>query len=284
MQKFQIRKMTPQDLAFAIRLTDTMNWDLTEKDFRFMMTLEPQGCFTALTGAKRAGIAMAFHFGRIGWIGNVIVDKPFRSMGLGALLVTHAIDYLLKKSVATVGLYAYVDTVAFYEKLGFNVDSNFVRLVGQVSNAHLLAGQADSAKAMTESDLKDAIRLDKQCMGWNRERLLRRIFNESKDLCYIARDGSELLGFIVADWYRQEIGPCICTQRDSKVALSLFKAVLSGLAGVEVRVGVSELKQEIVKALMEIGFQEEFKVVRMYSGKVPEEQGCLLAMESLERG
>ena len=70
----------------------------------------------------------------------------------------------------------------------------------------------------------------------------------------------------------------------AKSAMNLFKAALSRLSGAEVRTGVSESHQDVVKALNKIGFQEEFRVVRMYFGEVPNEALCLLAMESLERG
>ena len=281
MQKTQIRKMSPNDFGFATRLTDTMNWDLTEKDFRFMTILEPKGCFTMLDGTKKVGIITTAHFGRIGWIGNVIVDTRYRSKGLGVLLVKHAIDYLREKSVSTIGLYAYVNTVPFYEKLGFKADSNFIRLARQSSTANW---RVASVREMTERDLKDVVGFDEQCIGWNRRRLLKRIFTDSKDLCYVALDDSELIGFIMADWYRQEIGPCMSRLGNAKSIINLFKAALTRLSGVEVRTGVSESHQDIVKALKKMGFQEEFKVVRMYFGEVPDEAGCLLAMESLERG
>ncbi len=281
MQKTQIRKMTPSDFGFAIRLTDTMNWDLTEKDFRFMTRLEPEGCFTMLDGAKKVGMITTAHFGPIGWIGNVIVEMRYRSKGFGALLVKHAIDYLRKKSVTTIGLYAYLDTVPFYEKLGFKADLNFIRLARQSSVANW---RVASVRGMTERDLKDVVHFDEQCMGWNRGRLLKRIFTDSEDLCYVALDDSGLLGFIMGDWYRQEIGPCMSRVGTAKSVISLFKAALSRLSGVEVRTGVSESQQDLVKALRKMGFQEEFKVVRMYLGEVPDEAGCVWAMESLERG
>ena len=209
------------------------------------------------------------------------MKTQYRSKGFGALLVKHAIDYLRKKSVSTIGLYAYLDTVRFYEKLGFKADSNFIRLARQSSTANW---RAASVRRMTERDLKDVIAFDEQCMGWNRGRLLKRIFADSKDLCYVAFDDDELLGSIMADWYRQEIGPCLFRVGNAESVINLFKAVLSRLSGDEVRTGVSESQQDVVEALRKIGFQEEFRVVRMYFGEVPDEAGCLLAMESLERG
>lgn len=281
MQKLTIRKMTTADVAFAVKLTDTMNWDLTRRDFRFMRTLEPGGCLIAQQGATKVGIAITAQLGRVGWIGNVIVDSRYRSKGIGVELVKHAIDYLTKKSATIIGLYAYMNTVAFYEKLGFKASSGFVHLVGQGSR---LDFDRRLARRMTQKDLEDIISFDESCMCWNRDRLLRRIFKDSNDLCYVARDQERMLGFIMADWYRQEIGPCVCHPENSGMAVHLLKAVLSKLGKLEVRIGVSENKTEIIRALKGMNFKEEFRVVRMYRGEVLEDAGCLLAMESLERG
>ncbi len=281
MEKPHIRKMTPKDFVFAISLTDTMNWDLTEKDFRFMMSLEPEGCFVALDKNKRIGLITTVSFDRVGWIGNVIVDASVRSKGVGLLLVKHAMDYLAEKKVTTVGLYSYVNTVSFYKKLDFKSDNNFIRLVGQSSSAR---HDAKCVRNMRESDLQDAIDFDKLCMGWNRERLLKKMFKSSTDLCCVAREGNDLLGFVMADRYRQEIGPLLNRPDQDEEAMLLLRVALGKLAGVEVRIGVSEKRARIIDALMDMGFKEEFKVLRMYWGDWLEDKGCLLTMESLERG
>jgi len=281
MQKIHTRKMTTEDIAFAIRLTDTMHWDLTQRDFRFTMALEPEGSFVALDGNKKVGITTTVQLGKIGWIGNVIVDTSRRSKGVGAQLIRHATDYLLKKGAATIGLYSYVNTVPFYEKLGFEPDCSFVRLAGKVPEVHV---DTKSIRMMTGDDLSAVMDLDTQCMGWNRERLLKRIFRSSRELCYVASQGNVLLGFIMADWYKQEVGPCVCRPIHDEEAVNLLNAVLSKLVGVEVRMGVSETQRSIVDALKKMTFKEEFKVVQMYWGDKLENKGCLLAMESLERG
>jgi len=281
MQKIHVRKMTTEDITFAIRLTDTMHWDLTRKDFKFSMALEPEGFFVALDGNKKVGIITTIQLGKVGWIGNVIVDPAYRSKGVGAQLVRHATDYLVKKGAATVGLYSYVNTVPFYEKLGFEPDCSFVRLAGQVRKAQF---DMKSIRRMTDDDFGVVMDLDTRCMGWSRERLLKRIFRSSRDLCHVACEGNVLHGFIMADWYRQEVGPCVCRLTHDREAVNLLNAALSKLVGVEVRIGVSETWRSIVDALKEMAFKEEFKVVRMYLGDKLEDEGCLLAMESLERG
>jgi hypothetical protein len=137
---------------------------------------------------------------------------------------------------------------------------------------------------MTQRDLEDAIDLDRACMGWNRERLLRRIFTDSRDLCYVARKKNRQLGFIMGDWYRQEIGPLMCPADFEDEAISLLKTVLSKLKGIEVRIGVSEARQKFLDALVDLGFKEEFRVTLMHLGDKLPDAGCFVAMESLERG
>ncbi len=281
MEKINIVHMTPKDFAFAASLTDVMNWDLTEKDLGYMMDLEPEGCFVALDGAERAGVVTTVRFDNIGWIGAVMVDLEHRSKGVGSLLMKHAMDYLTSRSVKTIGLYSYVDTAPFYERFGFKRDSSFIRLVGQGATGSI---RVKALKRMRESDLQDVVNLDGLCVGGSRERLLRRILMDSRELCYVARKNKQLVSFIMADWYRREIGPWVCHPGFDAEAVNLLRVVLSRLAGLEVHIGVPEKRREILDALRDMNFREELRVVRMYYGESLGDKGCLLAMESLERG
>lgn len=272
--------MRRSDFSFAIMLTDTMNWDLTEKDFTLMMALEPEGCFVALTDAKRVGITTTARFGKIGCIGNVIVDAQYRSKGIGVGLVEEAVRFLSEKSATTIALYAYQNTVEFYEKMGFKADYHLIRFTGQGQRNQ---ETANNVGAMTQRDLKQAINMDYVCMNWNRERLLRRKFAETTSLCYVARENGKLFGFVMADRYRQEIGPLICRTDRDKEAISLLKTVLGKLTDIEVGIGVSEKRPRIADALVKMNFKEDFKVTLMHFGEALPKARCLVAMESLER-
>jgi N-acetylglutamate synthase-like GNAT family acetyltransferase len=257
-----------------------MSWDLTEKDFTFMMELEPEGCFVALADAKRVGITTTAHYGKVGCIGNVIVDAEFRSKGIGVKLVKEAARYLSDKSASTIALYAYQNTVEFYENLNFKADYHFIRLTGEGQKSQETFG---NVRAMTRRDLEDVIRMDHKCMGWNRARLLRRKFAESSDLCYVAQDNVKLVGFIMANRYRQEVGPLICRADRDEEAISLLKTVLSKLNEFEIGIGVSEKRPAVADALVQMDFKEEFRVTLMHLGKALPKSRCMVAMESLER-
>ena len=75
----RIRKMLNDDFEYAVNLTDTLDWNLSENDFKFMLNLEPEGCFVATVDSEKVGITTTICYNGVGWIGNVIVDKNFRN-------------------------------------------------------------------------------------------------------------------------------------------------------------------------------------------------------------
>ncbi len=80
--------------------------------------------FLAWDGTEPVGTARLLYASNIGKIGRVCVLKPYRSLGLGAVLINAAIDCLrLEVGLSFARLGAQVDAVGFYEKLGFRVIS-----------------------------------------------------------------------------------------------------------------------------------------------------------------
>ena len=99
--------MRAADFSFAIRLANTMNWNMTRNDFEFISVLEPAGCFVLFDGVKQAGIATCISYGSVGWFGNLVVKDEYRRSGGGSALLKHAVNYLRDKGITSVGLYAY---------------------------------------------------------------------------------------------------------------------------------------------------------------------------------
>lgn len=268
------------DITSAITLTNTVEWGLTESDFRFMLDLEPKGCFVVYDTNKLIGVLTTIQFEHQGWMGNVIVDSNYRGKNIGSRLVQHAMQYLRKCGVRTIGLYAYLDVIPFYNQLGFKRDERFVFLVGSGYQCDCLP----HILPMRDRDFKKALTLDKRCFGVSREKLLKPIFFGSKKFCYATYDGDELVGFIMGGQYLKtaEIGPLICRSQDK--AADLLTTLLRHFINLDVYIGIPESKSKILLVLNELGFRESFKVLRMYYGLKPQDNGCIVAVESLERG
>ena len=278
---FHIKNMSTEDFAFAVRLTDTMDWNLVEEDFEFMTELEPDGCFVVLDDSERMGLATTISFGKVGWLGNVIVSENYRGRGVGSLLVRYSLECLTNKYVEAVGLYAYVDKVPFYRRLGFEYDSGFVVLNGKGSSSPVGAHPREAGK----DDIREIINLDRLCFGASRRKLLEPLLLDSGNLCYVSIKDGRVLGFVVAKVYEgvAEVGPLVCRRGCSDIAIDLLKTTLNRLEGLEVSMCIPEKESAIINTLMRSGFSEAFHVARMFYGN-PIVNDCIYVAESLERG
>jgi N-acetylglutamate synthase-like GNAT family acetyltransferase len=245
-----------------------------------MLSLEPNGCFVVYDKRKLIGVLTTIQFEHHGWIGNVIVDSNYRGRNIGSDLVLHAMQFLQKRGVKTIGLYSYLDVVPFYDQLGFKRDERFEFLVGSGCQR----GRSPNILPMRDLDFEKALALDRRCFGVSREKLLKPIFFGSKELCYATYEEDELIGFIMGGQYSKtaEIGPLICQSQDK--AANLLTILLRHFINLEVYIGVPENKSKILLLLHELGFRESFKVLRMYYGYKPQYNDCIVAVESLERG
>jgi GNAT superfamily N-acetyltransferase len=278
---FHVKNMSLEDLEFAIRITDTMNWNLVEKDFKFMMQLEPKGCFVLLSNSEKVGIATTISFDRLGWIGNVIVSESYRKQGAGSLLVRHCVKYLTSKNVETVGLYSYMDKIPFYKRLGFEYNTEFAFLKGKGFSSPIKAG----LKKATKEDIDNITDYDHSGFGALRRKLLEPILLDPNNLCYISIEDGQISGYIAAKVYEKiaEIGPMVCRRVCNDIAINLLRAILNRLEGFGVSMYVPKNEHAILNMLMDAGFSENLHVARMFFGP-PVVKDCIYMAESAERG
>lgn len=278
---FHVEKMTRQDFEFAVHLTDTMKWNLVEEDFEFAMRLEPDGCFVLFYDSERIGIATTVSFGRVGWLGNVIVSESDRGRGGGSMLVNNTIRYLKSKDVASIGLYGYLERIPFYTRHNFRYDTDFIVLKGRGFSMPI----GDYLYEAENEDIPEIIELDSLCFGASRKKLLDPIIHNSDNICYVLRENEQMLGFAVAKVYDEtaEIGPLGCRQGCGDDAIELLKAVLGRLKGLEVSICVGRKENSIINNMKGHGFREALILARMFNG-IPITNDYIYMAESLERG
>lgn len=278
---FQIRKMTSRDIGFAVQTTGQLGWDLGEDDFEFMMELEPEGCFILLHESKRIGLATNVSYGTIGWFGNLLVKEEYRKQGAGSQLVLYSIEYLKSRNVQTVGLYAYLERIPFYKRLGFTYDSEFVVLKGKGFSSAVEANVRKAGK----QNMQEVVEYDQSCFGASRKKLLEPIILDSDNLCYISTENRRISGYAVAKVYKgmAELGPLVCKREPKDVAVNMLGAVLNALDGLQVSMFAPAKETLLLNMLAGSGFKESFRVARMFLGP-PVRGECILLAESLERG
>jgi hypothetical protein len=66
MPDISIRQFQEKDIAFAQRMTQTEQWNVTKNDFQRMLGYEPNGCFLATMNGTPAGHVFTVNYGRLG--------------------------------------------------------------------------------------------------------------------------------------------------------------------------------------------------------------------------
>jgi ribosomal protein S18 acetylase RimI-like enzyme len=273
--------MKVEDFPFAVQLANTMDWNTALEDFEFMAKLEPQGCFVLFHGSERVGIATSVSFGKVGWFGNLIVKEVQRKKGAGTFLVKHAVKYLKRRCVETIGLYAYPHLIEFYKNLGFKSDVDFLVFQGKPVSS-VTEGRLREAK---KQDIPALIDFDCRCFGACREKLLEPILLNTGNLCYVSVDNHEIEGYVAAKVYDEmaEVGPLICRQNRVDIAVPLLKTILGTLRNLDVFTCVPAEEPAILETLFNAGFRENFRATRMFLGPAVA-KNCTYIAESLERG
>jgi predicted GNAT family N-acyltransferase len=278
---FQVKVMRQQDFAFAVKLANTMNWNMEEQDFQFNLALEPEGCFVLFDGEEPVGVASCISFGKVGWFGNLIVKEEIRGRGGAKLLLQHSIDYLHKKGVETIGLYAYQHLKGFYGRFGFKPEEDF----SVYNNPNAQVKAVTEPSTLQCRDFSALNKLDTQYFGADRKRLLEAINQQKNSLCHAVLSNGQAEGYVLAKVSQKmaEVGPLICKPDRTSQAHLLLESALHCLQGRFVSLYIQKKQSALCDFLVSVGFKEAFTLSRMFLG-TPKVQECIYAAESLERG
>ena len=278
---FQVKPLSVDDFLFAVRLSNTMNWNMVTQDFEFMSSLEPEGCFVLFEGSERLGIATSISYGTVGWFGNLIIKEEYRNKGAGSFLVKHAVDYLRGKGVETIGLYAYPKLIDFYSNLGFKQDKDFAVLHAE----NLDLSTMEALPEIGKQNLQAITEFDSQCFGGNRRKLLESVILEKGNLGYFMSERERVVGYVAAKVYEDmaEVGPLVCQAKRLDTATKLLTTVLGKLTSLNVYLCLPKKETALISTLFKIGFKEDFSVTRMFLGRTAA-KNCIYMTESLERG
>ncbi len=279
--------MEPADYPFVVTLANTMNWNMTTGDFAFNSQLEPDGCLLLVNDNDKdkepIGAATCINYGKVGWFGNLIVQEAYRNQGAGTQLVNHAVTYLKGKGATTIGLYGYPHLTGFYGKLGFKADVDFAVL--EAPSVFEVAKPKGDIKPIEKPQLPAVMHFDCQYFGGFRQKVLGPILQDTSNLCFVASEGDQVVGYIAAKVYSEaaEVGPLVCLPNQPATAAKLLQTVLAQLDGKEAYLYMRASEAGLLDLAHRAGFMEAFRLVRMFLGTLIPQDGVYVA-ESLERG
>ncbi len=277
----KIRAMTPGDMSFALRLTDTQGWGFTHQDFLRLLRLGAQGCFVAVKENQRIGIITTTKYDDLAWIGNVIVAKAFRGQGVGIQLLENAISHIEREGINRIGLYSYPYTRSLYRRFGFSETAIFVRYLRKSKTTT----DIEPTKLSRNLSLKKIAQFDKDRFGADRTKLLRLLSNEFRRFSFVFEDHNRILGYVIAKGAQSgyEIGPWISDYNETTT--TLLNAELNQMKRKKVEITVPKRNRFVAHALSKTGFSPVGQVHEMYRGAPPKRRlENIFAVGGLEKG
>ncbi len=229
-----------------------------------LLALSPEGCFAAEDEERVVGVLTTTSYQRLAFLGAVIVSPEVRGQGVGRLLMQAALLHLAASGIETVRLNAYLDVVRFYERMGFHGEYEVIRWRAAASPA-----AAGSVEVAREEDLDALVALDAVYFGASRKALLARLLQEYPATFLVARDGPDIVGYLVGSPFDGacEIGPWVVRSGHPETARDLFQALVNVVGPREYSFSGPERNPELLRFVREGGFSEVFHTLRMWWGK-----------------
>jgi ribosomal protein S18 acetylase RimI-like enzyme len=258
-----IRGMTAADLDFATALTRAAGWASESMDsFAAFLAHDASGCFIAEAGGEKAGVCISTKYSRSGFIGELVVSRHLRLLGIGHLLFQKALDYLLAAGLENILLDGDLNAVSFYEKMGFRKVCRSLRFRGKFKGK-----KYDHIRALRQEELDRVCGLDREFFGDDRSFFLRRRLESFPRKCLVAEREGQIKGWIMArpgDGLLA-VGPWAALAPEE--AAPLLEHLASEHGTEALRVGVLDSNSEAARLLRSWpGLQEGIHSWRMVRG------------------
>jgi ribosomal protein S18 acetylase RimI-like enzyme len=264
---FVIRTWKQADLAYVADSIQREGWGHSERDVERCWNLEPEGCFIAESENKPVGHVFSVLYGKIGWIGLLIVNPEKRGLGIGAALMKTAINYLEENGAETTKLEAEEKAVPLYRRLGFVDEFDSLRYCGMPKHKNQLL-ERGVISPIRRNDIHKIAEFDAQHFGANRLPVLKSLLSDFPQYCFAARENKRIEGYIMARKTLDElwVGPWICS--DSRVVQVLYNRLFESVQKetVRLRLGFPALNTNARKLVEELGLQLAGKSIHMIRG------------------
>ena len=258
-----LRAMSPADVEPATEMILRNDWGV-RRDWLEFATSQPD-CFPLIAEADGTIIATGVGTanGEVGWIGTIFVEPAWRGRGLGRSITQSIIGRLDGAGCRTLALVATNEGRQLYERMGFEVQTQY-RILQAVGLPPIDA--AAGVRSFEAGDLPGLIALDREGTGEDRTHAITRFAapETARVLVNGGRDGSSVDAFVIrAPW-----GGGATVARTPEAALRIITARRRA-AGPEgrVRVGLLDENAEGMERLTEVGFRLLWSAPRMVRGE-----------------
>jgi len=281
-----IRPARQTDIAFSAQLNADEGWSDTPDDIARLIRCEPRGFLIAELQGKPVGQILSISYGKLGWIGYLIVLQEYRRQGIGSALMRAGIARL-KLDAQTIELDARPEAISLYEQMGFEAEYKTWKY--RCVNRPAGAIETSKIEVMHDRDLAHVSTLDKSYFFGDRSSVLEAILVDNRGRCYVANLKGTLRGYVMCRPTRIgfRIGPFVSDPDVPEVAETLLVAAMKSIPlGATISISAPETNRTCLDLLSKYGFERLSPNVRMFLGKKLDPNGSLgiFALGGLEKG
>jgi len=223
-----VRKMTLEDLDFALSLIRKEGWGHTRIDLERMLSLTPDGSYVWESDGVSRGFITSLRYKNTAMIGHLIVSGGSRGRQVGKGLVNALLEDVDSAGIASVMLYATADGDRLYSQFGFADSDHDLVAVGLLIGQEERRALKSQCEMVHECDLAEIISQDRKTFGDDRSGLITRLYREFPEHCFKVDRSGDLVGFIFG---RRtpigfDIGPWLCTPDNKEDAEALLHSVI----------------------------------------------------------
>ncbi|MCA1568750.1 MAG: GNAT family N-acetyltransferase [Chloroflexi bacterium] len=214
----QLRAADAADLPRIAELRQKVGWSVHEWALRAVLRPPHARCVVAVDGSDRVvAIGSGISYGRLGIVGNMIVEAAHRRRGIGAAILGGVMEFLEGRGSTRMELYATSDGRPLYAEHGF--EPTGASAMVRVPRALRSPGERlELAEAGPDTGVELAA-YDAPRFGGDRRMLLREALDDPERPLIAARRGGEMVGY---GWIRpdgERIGPLVADTPEIAAAI-----------------------------------------------------------------
>ncbi|MEA2071799.1 MAG: GNAT family N-acetyltransferase [Asgard group archaeon] len=276
-------KAVRKDLTNIYNVLETTGWGETYDDVLRAFN-NPKCDYLFVYGEQSEqtfGIVLIVNYGKVGFIGHLVVHPEYRNLGIGQELLQQAIDTLLFAGCKTIKLDAVKKALTLYNRLGFEKETTSLRFtyllntkknLSQLEKLLLEQKKEFHIYPIKENNLHEIIKKDIQLFGADRKEILLSYLTDFPEYCFAIKNQlSNLVGYVFGKYQN---GSLYLKAGFGKtkiiIQLLITKSYLQAMKNEDfkaINIGILEDCQKGVEILRKLPFKQKQSSIRMYYGE-----------------
>lgn len=264
-EAYQIRRMTPDDVAIAIEWARREGWNPGLHDAQTFYRADPNGFFIGELNGEAVAVGCAIVYDdAFAFCGLYIAAPEHRGQGYGFALTEARLAYCGDRNIGIDGV---LENVTIYERIGYRKHYENARY-------QFTAGEAPARPAsivpIDQVDVSVLNQYDRQCFPASRQTFLDTWIHqpEALSLAWVAE--GELQGYVVRRRCHDghKIGPLFAD--DPAIAEQLLLTCQVGVQGQPLIVDIPETNDAALQLAASYRMERTFATARMYQKGLPD--------------